>query len=121
MLKHTPGPWKFETVLTSVGHCHKIGPFPWKHDKQNHACIYVNYPNHDGRGLFEDELAANARLIAAAPDLLEALKDLKVRYESLFNIFAVKTYSPSSDSSSDLELALTTCNRAIAKATGEPS
>ncbi len=75
-IKHTPGPWKFETVRTSFGLCHKIGPFPWKHDKQNHACIYMDYPNHDGRGLFEDELTANARLIAAAPDLLAELQNI---------------------------------------------
>jgi hypothetical protein len=66
-VKHTKGPWSLETVKTSDGLCHKIGPFPWKDDRQNHACIYVKYP---GAGPIEEELLANARLIAAAPDLL---------------------------------------------------
>ena len=70
---HTPGPWVMKTVPTSVGHCHKIGPFPStsKYREQVHACVYV-----DGLGLKPEdapELLANARLIAAAPELLEAL------------------------------------------------
>lgn len=69
--KFTPGPWILETVQTSSGICHKIGPFPWKDGKQNHACIYADYP---GTGAIEKELVANAHLIAAAPDLLEALE-----------------------------------------------
>lgn len=64
---HTPGPWTLTTVPTSVGICHKVGPFPWKDGKQNHACIYADYPS---KGAREEELLANARLIAAAPDLL---------------------------------------------------
>ena len=74
MNKHTPGPWTLETVQTSCGICHKIGPFPWKDGKQNHACIYADYP---GTGPIEKELLANARLIAAAPDLLEACEKAK--------------------------------------------
>lgn len=73
--KHTPGPWTLQTVPTSCGICHKIGPFPAKQgspDKPTHACVYVDYP---GNGPREAELLANARLIAAAPELLEALRE----------------------------------------------
>ncbi len=69
--EHTPGPWLLETAPTSCGICHKIGPFPWRGGKQNHACIYVDHP---GTGAETQELEANARLIAAAPDLLAAIK-----------------------------------------------
>lgn len=84
--KFTPGPWSLETVKTSSGICHKIGPFPWKEGRQNHACIYVDYPN-GAMGTAEAELKANATLIASAPDLLEACEaavkcsdDLAERY-----------------------------------------
>ena len=74
--KHTPGPWAMETVRTSCGLCHRVGPFPspksWKADKPAHACIYDDYPPTGG----SPELVANARLIAAAPDMLAALKAL---------------------------------------------
>ena len=67
-MTHTPGPWKVwaywqvgpEDSLpgdTVVAHCHEDA--------------------HRGRGI--EEVSANARLIAAAPDLLELIK-LYVRY-----------------------------------------
>lgn len=75
MSEHTPGPWKLETVKTQVGICHRIGPFPpaRPRDEPSHACIYV-----DGRYKPEDDPVslANARLIAAAPDLLAACEAL---------------------------------------------
>lgn len=72
--KHTPGPWGFDTVSTSVGICHRIGPFPAKRadGKPKHACVYVDYPTPGGE--WEKSMEANARLISAAPDLLEALQ-----------------------------------------------
>lgn len=78
--KHTPGPWGMETVRTTSGLCHRVGPFPspksWRSDKPAHACIYDDYPPDVG----SPELVANARLIAAAPDLLEALKACVTMY-----------------------------------------
>ncbi len=74
MTEHTPGPWALETVKTSCGICHKIGPFPWTDTEKNHACIYVD----DRRGWKNGaELLANARLIAAGPDMLEALENIE--------------------------------------------
>lgn len=72
--RYTPGPWTLETVPTSCGVCHKVGPFPGKRegDKPRHACLYANYPSTWNPA--DNELFANARLIAAAPDLLEALQ-----------------------------------------------
>lgn len=73
--QHTPGPWTLETVPTQVGVCHKVGPFPGKRegDKPRHACLYADYPSTGNPS--DDELLANARLIAAAPELLEALRE----------------------------------------------
>lgn len=76
--KHTPGPWVMDTIPTSVGICHRIGPFPPRRpddETVRHACLYADYPS--GFNPADRELEANARLIAAAPCLLEALEDLK--------------------------------------------
>lgn len=70
MSKHTPGPWKWERVKTSCGVCFRVGPLSITADKPNHACIYADYPGQMALELGE----ANARLIAAAPELLGALK-----------------------------------------------
>ena len=73
MTMHTPGPWLFRTAPTSAGLCHIVSAADWKG-----AFIYG-----DGirKGVDDalpkaQELAANARLIAAAPDLLEALREI---------------------------------------------
>ena len=75
--KHTPGPWTLETVPTSCGVCHKVGPFPGKHeeDKPRHACLYSDYPAL-GSNPRDQELFANARLIASAPELLALLQEV---------------------------------------------
>ena len=68
---YTPGPWAVSTVpIQSSGGgcvCHQIGPFS--------ACIYDDWRPSE-RGFDSATLAANARLIAAAPELLEALRSI---------------------------------------------
>ena len=73
--KHTPGPWGLETVRTSSGVCHKVGPFPGRRgdDKPRHACLYADYPSDSNPS--DQELLANARLIAAAPELLNLVSE----------------------------------------------
>lgn len=106
--KFTPGPWILETVQTSSGICHKIGPFPWKDGKQNHACIYADYP---GTGAIEKELVANAHLIAAAPDLLEALEGM---------IFAAAAVAvPHDGERKALQMGVDHALKALAKARGQ--
>lgn len=68
----TPGPWRMDTVITSCGVCHKIGPWPhkWRHGIEMSACIYDDYPpSLEGT----DNMQANASFIAAARDLVPAL------------------------------------------------
>ncbi|MFP7813435.1 hypothetical protein [Pseudomonas aeruginosa] len=77
MSKHTPGPWVLDTIPTSVGICHRIGPFPPRHPDDvtvRHACLYADYPSASNPA--DEELEANARLIVAAPELLDALVNL---------------------------------------------
>ena len=66
MTRHTPGPWG-----------HRV----WRHPgKADTVCVVdaqdrelVAWPGFDGLDLTKGEIRANARLIAASPDLLAAL------------------------------------------------
>lgn len=99
MSKHTPGPWQFYT------------------EPQPNGCPIVG----DGRGLMvamlahsihyqdqKSEALANARLIAAAPDLLEALAVMT-------DLCAIKYGNLDAEVWSEIKKA----RAAIAKATGQ--
>jgi len=92
MAKHTPGPWEVE--------------MPGPRDQIQAIAVYG--PAEDGRTeiAWDVKREANARLIAAAPDLLEALK-------------AVEEFeAPTADLRSGGETILRTIRAAIAKAEG---
>ena len=81
--KHTPGPWsklpsgEAKFIPLRAHHCEKLG-----------FCIgFVNYDITDGHGSIP---AANARLIAAAPDLLEFVKEWLDRQGSDENYMTAK-------------------------------
>ena len=99
--KHTPGPW----FISSPGSADKlyVGPVVI----QSHRTAFTNASTPDALGHIDnDTLYANARLIAAAPDLLEALQYLlpiaEKNVETSFGQDAIRIASA-----------------AIAKATGE--
>ena len=101
--KFTPGPWMSRTASTSAGLCHIISAADWKG-----AFIYG-----DGirKGIDDalpkaQELAANARLIAAAPDLLRYLKEARRTLEMWEDV------APAVSLCADIDAA-------IARATGE--
>lgn len=60
MSKHTPGPWTSYTGTNSI----------WAEGKRA-VCIVTGARKHE-----DEERDANANLIAAAPDLLEALEHI---------------------------------------------
>ena len=66
MIKFTPGPWH-------VG----MKPGPMVYGPQGEQIVGINVL------LDQPEVIANARLIAAAPELLEALKQFVDYYESM--------------------------------------
>ena len=102
MTKHTPGPWKaarnsaFWEVVK-----------PWPGQTLEEANDYSPSVAH-AWGTTEQEAEANASLIAAAPELLEALNELANGYSG--NRWDV-----------GIALRLKKARSAIAKATGEPA
>jgi hypothetical protein len=81
MSKHTPGPWtafiggRGRTIAIDIGPT-PIGKKP---------CI-IDWPGFDGSDLPLMQRVANAHLIAAAPDLLEALKEITSDYADRFDL-----------------------------------
>ena len=69
MSKHTPGPWLIEAQNSHTGAIATV---------HNTTDVWVEIwsENWIVTGMGPEEQSANARLIAAAPDLLEALKRL---------------------------------------------
>ena len=68
MTKHTEGPWVIEPD-------HRVGSITITHESQglrSHVAVLPKMTLCEEHGMIE----ANARLIAAAPDLLEALEAL---------------------------------------------
>ena len=65
-MSHTPGPWKW---VGDIGASHLHGPG----DEFDHVLFYADYEN---LSLWGHNATDNARLIAAAPDLLAALRGL---------------------------------------------
>lgn len=66
---------------------HASGPWTQGHTKEGAKCVWVNGKTEPAHTLGPNEdwidcnTEANARLIAAAPDLLEALKEMVRMYE----------------------------------------
>lgn len=69
MSKHTPGPW-----IVDPNHPQDISPAD---DLRLGVASICNSDNIDGRWVFAEVSKANAALIAAAPEMLEALLDAK--------------------------------------------
>lgn len=95
--KHTPGPWKLEIIHLSTGRNRHV-----RASSPSRGVAEVWGPDED------KESDANARLIAAAPELLEALRDIRA------NCSCCET-QPNEPCANCLR-----CEAAIAKAEGKP-
>ena len=96
-MKHTPGPWYIDPIKAHANGNRRI---------MAEQCTPV--------AVVPEHLAANARLIAAAPDLLEALDDL-ARYADTCELFLRETHPGKADM---LRKRVTAAIDAMAKATG---
>ena len=95
---HTPGPWKAERM--GADQLHVIAP--------KNGSVVAALKWHP---VTRDFVEANARLIAAAPELLEALTALQRHFAGM----------PSTPKSETLLGILANADRAIARATGAAS
>ena len=70
---HTPGPWRAEAVMSDGPHdiC-LVNPVRPTQETGWPVVVASVYGGDDDFQIGHDEASANARLIAAAPDLLEA-------------------------------------------------
>ena len=75
MSAHTPGPWKADRWMSDEGGC-----YGWSFSASGYLL-----PLSDMETDNPDECDANARLISAAPDLLEALVDVMFRHVPFSN------------------------------------
>ena len=80
MSTHTPGPW-----LVQAGDEWADGIVTLEGHNENGTPMYWTVASYNRR---RDEADANARLIAAAPELLEALQALIAEYEPNLKAFA---------------------------------
>lgn len=79
--KHTPGPWfTFDDGSRIIGVAHYIEESPYN-DGRDTTIIFCDEQERTPSA--EMEFEANARLIAAAPELLVALKFIKERIEKM--------------------------------------
>lgn len=104
MKNYTPGPWKVMFSIPEVGECALA---VWPADTV-HGCVGSPICKVSPEHLMNETDEANARLIAAAPELLEALVELTNVYDtSDFDIVGKD------------EVLIKKCKAIIAKATGE--
>ena len=116
MSKHTPGPWE-----------HVPGGFTIKapSDRLSFQLIAALSTGMKTR----DEVDANARLIAAAPELLAALRLARANLSDKLEVMVMSHHNPVTGTVDNAEVALiieaeqdllNQIDAAIAKATGEP-
>lgn len=72
-MAHTPGPWV--AVLENDPRGQPVPYYRGLVATVEHGARYLAVVTQTGRSVPKDEWEANARLIASAPDLLEALED----------------------------------------------
>lgn len=104
--KFTKGPWEIAEVRTQVGRAFKIDEEARHEDHGLVACIYDDETSLNSR--LHEEHEANAHLIAAAPEMYEALEGL-----------IALNRSPGPSPAGEITKRLNAGDAALAKARGE--
>lgn len=103
--KHTPGPWNLEISRSKLDGVNVTFAIQADAVGRVNVCHGQSQEHLEDRGIGEIECAANARLMVAAPELLEALRGMIEAYD---------------DGVTNWEMPYQQAARAaIAKATGE--
>jgi hypothetical protein len=119
MSKHTPGPWKVDKG--KLGFPVVFGP---QYEVASPSFCGVNYGKLKTDKGKAEEILANAHLIAAAPHLLDALKEHLEAFEPLYdwlnNTDAVADYADKYPAEFERQCkAMEQTRAAIKKATGQ--
>lgn len=117
--KHTPGPWTANRDCRSYLNRGVItdGPMVYGIYTPDTRISVMQEFRESGFGPQDEEQEANARLIAAAPELLDALKEARSMLETASRYFPKSIHN--SDRFSLLNVLTNAVNPAIAKAEGE--
>lgn len=75
MSKHTPGPWKFRPSDLTIVAPRLVSEPPCENPKCDGNCTQVAMLFNEDGPAFESLMEGDARLIAAAPKLLDACKE----------------------------------------------
>lgn len=108
MSTHTPGPWDFRGSLGPTSNPHLKGPHVVEAANGSQIAIL--------NGWRSDVSEANARLIAAAPELLDALTRMLKQFPADSDLYAAGWDSSAINEACD---AYDAARAAIRKATGE--
>ena len=108
MAEHTKGPWRVEACKSRGDEYRYVRT----DDPRLRVICRVPLDHIDGR---EDE--ANARLIAAAPELLEALEDLALQADAVLH--EADAASPETGMRAEMKEYIVRARAVIAKARGE--
>jgi hypothetical protein len=104
--EHTPGPWIANSFMVVAPNARHGGPY---------GGLEVAHTGLVGRNKEPDQAVADARLIAAAPDLLASLEAVTKHYVDLINCGDCGNWNPEDED------PIKAARTAIAKAKGTPN